>query len=330
MAALPMRTATVASRTRLMALRSTRRSGLIPRTLPARSTSVTSSPTPPLRWKGVTSVLSFDIAKQDLIYLGNAYQTDADASFQFKIDGEVVKTILASDLAENNTMYHYEIDITGYAGGGETHTLQLIDTSPTSDVTGFSIDFDPDQRLGSSCLRQRGGGASRLPFPFRFDEGRHLDGANPFILIWSGLLRIGTAYWCRRCLSQLASLNSLFAAPRKTLSKPARTPERDGQTGSESQCTSVDLSLGPNLFIRAGLFMCISVWLPRIASTRRQRHHAHLDRSDAAQRGSQNWQHGTTLWHVRARLFVELLLHQTGSRIERDLFSPRVTWQSRD
>ena len=37
-------------------------------------------------------------------------------------------------------MYHYEIDITGYAAAGDTHTLQLIDTSPVSDVTGFSVD----------------------------------------------------------------------------------------------------------------------------------------------------------------------------------------------
>jgi hypothetical protein len=65
-------------------------------------------------------------------------------------------------------------------------------------------------------------------------------------------------------------------------------------------------------------------------STRHNATTLDLDRSGAAQEGSQNWQHRTTLWRVRTRLFVELLLHQTGSRIERDLFSPRVPWQSRD
>ena len=90
---------------------------------------------------GVTSVLSFDIAKQDLTYLGNEYQTDPDASFEFRIDNVAVATISASDLAANNTMYHFEFDIASYADNtDDVHTLSLVDTSTNMDVTGFSID----------------------------------------------------------------------------------------------------------------------------------------------------------------------------------------------
>ncbi|QIG47570.1 hypothetical protein G5V57_07390 [Nordella sp. HKS 07] len=90
---------------------------------------------------GKTAVLSFDIAKQNLTYLGNAYQTEANASFDVRIDGVTVKTILASDLVENNQMYHFDVDIADYADNADsTHTITLVDTSPQADFTGFSID----------------------------------------------------------------------------------------------------------------------------------------------------------------------------------------------
>jgi hypothetical protein len=89
---------------------------------------------------GKTSVLSFDIGIQDLTYLGNHYATDTDASFQFQIDGKVVADFDWSDFNAANVMQHFEVDITEYAAAGDTHTLSLVDTSPTSDYTGFSVD----------------------------------------------------------------------------------------------------------------------------------------------------------------------------------------------
>ena len=90
---------------------------------------------------GVTSVLSFDIAKQDLTYQGIDYATDPDAAFEFKIDGVTVAHIDASDLLLDNEMYHYEVDITGYAAAGDTHTLELVDvTGQPGLYTGFAID----------------------------------------------------------------------------------------------------------------------------------------------------------------------------------------------
>ena len=89
----------------------------------------------------VTSVLSFDIAKQDLTYLGNQYQTEGNASFEFKVDGVTVAHIDASQLATNNDMYHFEVPLAGYADmGDDIHTLSLVDTSSQVDVTGFAID----------------------------------------------------------------------------------------------------------------------------------------------------------------------------------------------
>ena len=46
----------------------------------------------------------------------------------------------AADFASFNTMQHFDIDITGYADAGDTHTLELVDTSSVSGFTGFAID----------------------------------------------------------------------------------------------------------------------------------------------------------------------------------------------
>jgi hypothetical protein len=89
---------------------------------------------------GKTSVLSFDIGIQSLDYLGNHYETNPDASFEFRIDGKVVADFDWSDFNTANEMQHFDIDITDYAAAGDTHTLSLVDTSPTADFTGFSVD----------------------------------------------------------------------------------------------------------------------------------------------------------------------------------------------
>ena len=90
---------------------------------------------------GKTSVLSFDIGIQDLTYLGNPYETNSDASFEFQIDGKVVASFDWSQFQNTpNVMQHFEVDITGYENAGDTHTLSLVDTSPSADYTGFSVD----------------------------------------------------------------------------------------------------------------------------------------------------------------------------------------------
>jgi hypothetical protein len=89
---------------------------------------------------GVTSVLSFDIAKQDLTYQGNPYVTDPDATFEFRIDGQTVATVEAADLANSNEMYHFEIELAGYAQAGAEHTIEMVDTTGQSGFTGFAID----------------------------------------------------------------------------------------------------------------------------------------------------------------------------------------------
>ena len=87
-----------------------------------------------------TSVLSFDIAKQQLDYNGQHYETDLNASFEFRIDGVTVAQFDAADFASLNTMEHVEVDISGYANAGDTHTLELVDTSGVSGFTGFAVD----------------------------------------------------------------------------------------------------------------------------------------------------------------------------------------------
>ena len=51
-----------------------------------------------------------------------------------------MKACQHADIASRNSEVRLSFDITGYAAAGDTHTLQLIDTSPVSDVTGFSVD----------------------------------------------------------------------------------------------------------------------------------------------------------------------------------------------
>jgi hypothetical protein len=87
---------------------------------------------------GQTAVLSFDAAVQNLDYKGNHYETDANASFAFQIDGVTVGEFNLSDfnVCENN-MQHFAIPLE-YTSGD--HTLTLVDTSGAAGFTGFAID----------------------------------------------------------------------------------------------------------------------------------------------------------------------------------------------
>jgi hypothetical protein len=86
---------------------------------------------------GVTSVLSFDIAKQDF----DGHVTGSNESFQFKIDGATVATINASQLAHSGEMYHFDVPIAGYADNTDSiHTLSLVDTTGDFTFTGFAVD----------------------------------------------------------------------------------------------------------------------------------------------------------------------------------------------
>jgi len=89
---------------------------------------------------GTTSVLSFDIATQSLDYLGQHYATDPSASFEFRIDGFTVAHINASQLATPNEMQHFEFNVTGYINAGDTHTLEVVDTSNDDGYVGFAVD----------------------------------------------------------------------------------------------------------------------------------------------------------------------------------------------
>jgi hypothetical protein len=72
---------------------------------------------------------------------GSIRETNPDASFEFRIDGKVVADFDWSDFQNTpNVMQHFDIDITDYAAAGDTHTLSLVDTSPSADYTGFSVD----------------------------------------------------------------------------------------------------------------------------------------------------------------------------------------------
>jgi hypothetical protein len=89
---------------------------------------------------GKTSVLSFDIGTQDLTFNGQHYATDPNASFDFKIDNQVVAHFDADDFAAPNAMLHFDIDISAYAGAGDTHMLSLVDTTANAGFTGFAVD----------------------------------------------------------------------------------------------------------------------------------------------------------------------------------------------
>jgi len=90
---------------------------------------------------GITSVLSFDIAKQAVTFEGQNYATDPNASFDFKIDGKTVAHFTASDFAKAGEWQHFDINIgADIYSPGTDHVLQLVDTTPTPGYVGFAID----------------------------------------------------------------------------------------------------------------------------------------------------------------------------------------------
>jgi hypothetical protein len=90
--------------------------------------------------KGKTAVLSFDIGTQSTEFNGQHYQTDPAASFEFMIDGKTVATYHATDFTAPDQLQHFDIDISSYAGLGDTHTLTLVDTTANAGYAGFAID----------------------------------------------------------------------------------------------------------------------------------------------------------------------------------------------
>ena len=78
--------------------------------------------------------LSFDIGKQDYSAL---YVTDPNATFEFRVDGNVVKTITAGELTTNQ-LSHFDVVVDGLTAGA--HTLELVDTTEVSSNVGFAID----------------------------------------------------------------------------------------------------------------------------------------------------------------------------------------------
>ena len=91
---------------------------------------------------GKTATLSFDAAFQDLDYKGTHYETDVNSGFQFQVDGNVVATVMASDLqfdgdANHNNMVHFEFDLADYGVGD--HTLSLVGIG-ASGFTGLAVD----------------------------------------------------------------------------------------------------------------------------------------------------------------------------------------------
>jgi hypothetical protein len=65
------------------------------------------------------------------------YATASDASFAFKVDGQVVASYTADQIraasqaatgSADNHMVHFDVDIAGYANAGTQHTIELVDT----------------------------------------------------------------------------------------------------------------------------------------------------------------------------------------------------------
>ncbi|MGY8667078.1 hypothetical protein Q3C01_32630 [Bradyrhizobium sp. UFLA05-109] len=87
-----------------------------------------------------TSVLSFDIGKESLDFNGQHYETDPNASFEFRIDNTTVATFHASDFATANEFKHFDINLNYSFFAGGVHTLTLVDTTATAGYAGFAID----------------------------------------------------------------------------------------------------------------------------------------------------------------------------------------------
>lgn len=88
-----------------------------------------------------TSTLSFDMAMMSVEWDGRPYETDPNASFSFRIDGQEVKAISNANTfgGTMNTWMHFDVDITGYANAGTEHTLELVDNSAPG-YFGFALD----------------------------------------------------------------------------------------------------------------------------------------------------------------------------------------------
>jgi hypothetical protein len=85
--------------------------------------------------------LSFDIGVQSLDYLDKHYQTDPNATFEFRIDNTAVKSFTAAELFAlgENELHHFDV-VFDTGAAGSPHTLELVHTSTESGFTGFAVD----------------------------------------------------------------------------------------------------------------------------------------------------------------------------------------------
>jgi hypothetical protein len=82
--------------------------------------------------------ISFDIATERF---SSAYFTAANASFDVKVDGNIVQHITAQQIRDavgDNHMMHFDVVANTGAVGG--HSLELVDSSPDANDVGFALD----------------------------------------------------------------------------------------------------------------------------------------------------------------------------------------------
>jgi hypothetical protein len=86
---------------------------------------------------GGTAQLSFDIGLQ--AFEGHA--TDPNSTFEFRVDGNVVKTIHATDISGPDQLQHFDV-VFNTGAAGVQHTLEIVDTTQnsTDGNVGFALD----------------------------------------------------------------------------------------------------------------------------------------------------------------------------------------------
>ena len=88
---------------------------------------------------GKTATLSFDIGKMNIDW-GGGYQTNANETFEFRIDDQKVAEFTASQFNDAD-LHHFDIDISDYADNTDSiHTLSLVNTSAAASTIGFAVD----------------------------------------------------------------------------------------------------------------------------------------------------------------------------------------------
>ena len=130
--------------------------------------------------------LSFDIGTENLGYGG----TDRNATFEFKIDGQVVETITVQEImnktgGQANEMAHF--DIVADVGAAGTHTLELTDTTARGQQLRLLAGQHPGPRLDRVSPQQGEAAIAASPccWAMSFTErALHFPDASP---VWIGL-----------------------------------------------------------------------------------------------------------------------------------------------